>query len=85
MTKVYTTILSLTLTLALAVGPAFGGIIITNAQDGPNTCVETKDTDVKIDSGIIITNLTGIIITNLTGIIITNATETTDCGIIITN
>jgi hypothetical protein len=83
MTKVNKNIASLALTLLLAVSPTFAGIIITNTKDdGSTTCTETT----KVDSGIIITNLTGIIITNLTGIIITNATdEPTNCGIIITN
>lgn len=81
------TIATLALTAMMAVSAfANGGIIISDFSGGTtdkNPCTET----VKVDNGIIISDIVGIIISDFTGIIISDlkGDTTVNCGIIISD
>lgn len=80
------TIATLALTAMMAVSAfANGGIIISDLT-GNNTD-KNPCTDVKVDSGIIISDIVGIIISDFTGIIISDfkGGTTVNCGIIISD
>ena len=81
------TIATFTLAAIMTFGTTFAnaGLLVSDFAGGttqPDPCKET----VKVDSGIIITDIVGIIITDLIGIIITDAVDVpVNCGIIITD
>lgn len=81
------TIATFALTAIMAVSVfANGGIIVSdlaNNNTEKDPCTET----VKVDSGIIVSDIIGIIISDFTGIIVSDlkGTTTVNCGIIVSD
>ena len=78
------TIATFALTAIMAVSAfANGGIIVSdfNGSTPKDPCKET----VKVDSGIIVSDIIGIIVSDFTGIIVSDIRETVNCGIIVSD
>ena len=80
------TIAAIALTIIMAASAfANGGIIVSdlNGNAPKDPCKET----VKVDSGIIVSDIIGIIVSDFTGIIVSDirTTTTVNCGIIVSD
>lgn len=65
---------------------AKAGLLVSDLVDNnPETCT-IKDSDSKLDWGIVVTGFTGIVITGFTGIVITGVADSpVDCGILMSD
>ena len=78
------TIAAFAITAIMAVSAfANGGIIVSDFNAPKDPC---KDT-IKVDSGIIVSDIIGIIVSDFTGIIVSDirGTTTVNCGIIVSD
>ena len=80
------TIASLALTAIMTVSAFANGGIIVSDLSGNNTD-KNACTEVKVDSGIIVSDIIGIIVSDLTGIIVSDfkGGTTVNCGIIVSD
>jgi len=76
MTNFKNIVAAITLTVIIASSATFAnaGILVSDLANTPTSCTQTPDKGERVNSGILVSDLTGIVVAGLTGIVVAGLT-----------